>query len=108
MSETRLDLPHFGLPPEAWERRGASCDVVIHCAQRETQDQNLERAREANVQPVENLLLLLARHPELRLHHLSTAFAGWTRPGPVPPFHLPCLHAFPNFFDRRPFLPSTT
>lgn len=107
MIEAKLDQPHFGLPPAAWENLGASSDVVVHCAQRETQDHDLERARRANVQPVENLVLLLERYPELRLHHLSTAFVGGTRRGLFTEFDLDCGQGFHNAFERSNFEAET-
>jgi nucleoside-diphosphate-sugar epimerase len=103
MIEAKLDQPHFGLSLEAWENLGALSDVVIHCAQRETQDQQLEVARRANVLPVDNLIELLERSPELRLHHLSTAFVGGTRRGLFTEFDLDCGQGFHNAFERSKF-----
>jgi len=98
-----LRLPRFGLSIGAWDELAASFDVGIHCAQRETTDQNLELARQANVLPVENWIRLLERNPVLRLHHLSTGFVGGARRGLLTEFDLDCGQRFHNAYERSKF-----
>ena len=98
-----LHSPHFGLSSTAWDSLAVSFDLGIHCAQREVADQNVERAREANVLPVENWIALLDRNPALRLHHLSTAFIGGTRRGLLTEFDLDCGQQFHNAWERSKF-----
>lgn len=98
-----LRLPRFGLSPAVWEQLAASFDIGFHCAQRETLDQNLELARQANVQPIQTWLHLLESNPELRLQHLSTAFIGGTRHGLLTEFDLDCGQGFHNAWERSMF-----
>lgn len=98
-----LRLLRFGLSLDAWEELANSFDTGFHCAQREVKDQNLELARRANVQPVETWIQLLDRNPELRLHHLSTAFIGGTRHGLLTEFDLNCDQSFNNAWERSMF-----
>src|SRR5258705_6278708 len=87
--EARQDLEQF--------------DVVIHCAQRETQDHDLEAARQANVLPVEQWIHVLERNPAMRLHHLSTAFVAGTRRGLFTEFDLDCAQGFNNASKRSKY-----
>jgi thioester reductase-like protein len=105
VTTTRCDLrvPRFGLSSKSWEELAASFDLGIHCAQRETADQNAKLAREENLLPVENWIDLLARNPELRLHHISTAFIGGTRRGLLTEFDLDCGQQFHNAWERSKF-----
>jgi thioester reductase-like protein len=98
-----LRLPRFGLSSRSWEELASSFDLGIHCAQREVPDQNAELARAANLQPVENWIDLLDCNPELRLHHLSTAFIGGTRRGLLTEFDLDCGQQFHNAWERSKF-----
>lgn len=98
-----LHLPRFGLPLAAFEALAHAYDLVLHCAQRETQDQHLELARQANLLPVEHWMQLLERNRSLHLHHLSTAFAGGTRRGLFTEFDLDCGQAFHNAFERSKY-----
>jgi len=98
-----LRMPRFGLSSKLWDELGTSFDLGIHCAQREVADQNAERAREENVQPVENWIDLLDRNPALRLHHLSTAFIGGSRRGLLTEFDLDCGQQFHNAWERSKF-----
>jgi pimeloyl-ACP methyl ester carboxylesterase/nucleoside-diphosphate-sugar epimerase len=98
-----LRLPRFGLSIAAWDELASSFDVGIHCAQRETTDQNLERARQANLLPVESWIHLLECNPALRLHHLSTGFIGGTRRGLLTEFDLDCGQQFHNSYERSKF-----
>ena len=101
--EAELQLPRFGFSLPAWDALAQSFDLGIHCAQREVQDQNLDRARQTNVLPVENWIRLLERNPALRLHHLSTAFVGGTRHGLFTEFDLDCGQGFHNAWERSKF-----
>ena len=98
-----LRLPRFGLTHAAWGEFSTSFDAAFHCARRETRDQNLERARAANVRPVENWIQLLERNPDARLHHLSTGFVGGTRRGLLTEFDLDCGQGFNDAFERSMF-----
>jgi len=98
-----MDLPRFGLSFTDWERFATSFDVAIHCAQRETQDQNLEQARRDNVLPIENWIALLEQNPALRLHHLSTALTAGTRHGLYTEFDLECGQDFHNAYERSKY-----
>jgi pimeloyl-ACP methyl ester carboxylesterase/nucleoside-diphosphate-sugar epimerase len=98
-----LELPRFGFSIAEWDRFATSFDAAIHCAQRETQDQNLELARAANLLPVESWLSLLERNPALRLHHLSTAFTAGTRHGLYTEFDLECGQDFHNAYERSKY-----
>ena len=98
-----LRLPRFGLSLAAWEELGEAADLVLHCAQREVQDQNLELARQANLRPVEGWIQLLGRNPALRLHHLSTSFVAGTRRGLLTEFDLDCGQGFHNAWERSKF-----
>jgi pimeloyl-ACP methyl ester carboxylesterase len=102
-----LRLPRFGLSMTAWEELAAAFDLGFHCAQREVKDQNLELSRQANVRPVETWIQLLRRNPELRLHHLSTAFTGGTRRGLFTEFDLDCGQDFNNAWERSLFEAET-
>jgi nucleoside-diphosphate-sugar epimerase len=101
--EGELELPRFGFSFSAWETFAGSFDVGIHCAQRETQDQNLEEARRCNVLPVENWIALLEQNPALRLHHLSTALTAGTRHGLYTEFDLECGQGFHNAYERSKY-----
>lgn len=98
-----LRLPRFGLSLPAWNDLALSFDEAFHCAERELKDDNLELARQANLRPVETWIQLLARNPELRLHHLSTAFVGGTRRGLFTEFDLDCGQGFHNAWERSKF-----
>ncbi|HYR86462.1 MAG TPA: alpha/beta fold hydrolase [Terriglobia bacterium] len=98
-----LRLPRFGMSLNAWKEFATSFDLGIHCAQRDVKDQNLELARQANRLPVENWIDLLESNPELRLHHLSTAFVGGTRRGLFTEFDLECGQGFHNAWERSMF-----
>jgi pimeloyl-ACP methyl ester carboxylesterase/nucleoside-diphosphate-sugar epimerase len=98
-----LRLPRFGLSLPAWNELALSFDVAFHCAEREVKDDNLELARQANLRPVETWIQLLARNPELRLHHLSTAFVGGSRRGLFTEFDLDCSQGFHNAWERSKF-----
>jgi thioester reductase-like protein len=98
-----LRMPRFSLSSKLWDELGTSFDLGIHCAQREVADQNAERAREENVQPVESWIDLLDRNPALRLHHLSTAFIGGSRRGLLTEFDLDCGQQFHNAWERSKF-----
>lgn len=98
-----LRLPRFGLSLVAWEELATSFDIGFHCSQREAKDQNLELARQVNVMPVQTWIQLLACNPELRLHHLSTAFVGGTRRGLLTEFDLDCGQGFHNAWERSKF-----
>lgn len=98
-----LRMPRFGLSSRSWDELGTSVDLGIHCAQREVADQNAERAREENVQPVEHWIDLLERNPALRFHHLSTAFIGGSRRGLLTEFDLDCGQQFHNVWERSKF-----
>ena len=98
-----LELPRFGFSIGEWDRFATSFDIAIHCAQRDTQDQDLERARAANLLPVESWLALLERNPALRLHHLSTAFTAGTRHGLYTEFDLECGQDFHNAYERSKY-----
>jgi thioester reductase-like protein len=95
-----LRLPRFGLSPVAFEQLGASFDVGIHCAQRETKDQDLEAARLFNLLPIDSWIDLLERSPLVRLHHLSTAFTAGTHRGLYTEFDLECGQRFHNGWER--------
>ncbi|HVR39807.1 MAG TPA: alpha/beta fold hydrolase [Thermoanaerobaculia bacterium] len=96
-------LPRFGLSVKAWEEFANSFDVGIHCFQRDVLDGDIERARRANLLPVENWIHLLDRNHALRLHHLSTAFIGGTRRGLLTEFDLDCGQGFHNAWERSKF-----
>jgi thioester reductase-like protein len=98
-----LRLPRFGLSPAAWGELAASFDHAFHCARREARDQDIGRARTANVRPVENWIQLLERNPEARLNHLSTGFVGGTRRGLLTEFDLDCGQGFNDAFERSMF-----
>jgi pimeloyl-ACP methyl ester carboxylesterase/nucleoside-diphosphate-sugar epimerase len=98
-----LRLPRFGLSVDLWEDLANGIDLVFHCAQREAQDQNLELARQANLYPVETWIQLLNRRPELRLHHLSTAFIGGRRRGLLTEFDLNFNQSFHNAWEQSKF-----
>ncbi|HEX8503060.1 MAG TPA: alpha/beta fold hydrolase [Pyrinomonadaceae bacterium] len=98
-----LRLPRFGLSLAAFAELADSFDAGFHCARRETRDQDLARARAANVRPVENWIQLLERNPSARLHHLSTAFVGGTRRGLLTEFDLDCGQGFNDAFERSMF-----
>lgn len=98
-----LRLPRFGLSAAAWERFAASFDIGVHCAQRETKDQDLEAARQFNLLPVESWIDLLERNPDVRLHHLSTAFTAGTRHGLYTEFDLECGQGFHNAWERSKY-----
>jgi pimeloyl-ACP methyl ester carboxylesterase/nucleoside-diphosphate-sugar epimerase len=98
-----LTHPRFGFSLAAWERFAASFDAAIHCAQRDTLDQNLAEARNDNLLPVENWIALLEQHPSIRLHHLSTAFTAGTRRGLYTEFDLECGQDFHNAYERSKF-----
>ncbi|HEV7844489.1 MAG TPA: SDR family oxidoreductase, partial [Pyrinomonadaceae bacterium] len=102
-----LRLPRFGLSMTAWEELAASFDLGFHCAQREVNDQNLELSRQANLRPVETWIQLLRLNPELRLHHLSTAFTGGDRRGLFTEFDLDCGQGFHNAWERSLFEAET-
>ncbi|HYL06642.1 MAG TPA: SDR family oxidoreductase, partial [Thermoanaerobaculia bacterium] len=89
-----------GLEQAAWEELAAAVDTGFHCDQREVFDQDLELAREANLRPLDNWLLLLCSNPALRLHHLSTALVGGTRRGLLTEFDLDCGQGFHNAWER--------
>lgn len=95
-----LGRSRFGLSPAAWKELASSIDTVFHCAQREIRDRDLAAARRANVRPVESWLRLLALRPELRLHHLSTAFVGGRRQGLFTEFDLDCGQGFHDAWER--------
>jgi nucleoside-diphosphate-sugar epimerase len=78
-------------------------DVGIHCAQREIKDHDLDRARAANVEPVDEWIALLERNPSVRLHHLSTAFTAGTRRGLYTEFDLDCGQDFHNAYERSKY-----
>lgn len=99
-----LSLPRFGMALAAWNDLAAAIDTGIHCAQRELRDQDLERARQANLLPVENWIQLLERNPALRLHHLSTAFVSGTRNGLFTEFDIDCGQSFHDAWERSKFL----
>ena len=92
--------PRFGLSPAAWEALAGSIHTVFHCAHRETRDRNLVAARQANVRPIESWRELLTLNPELRLHHLSTAFVGGRRRGLFTEFDLDCGQGFCDAWER--------
>jgi pimeloyl-ACP methyl ester carboxylesterase len=98
-----LRLPRFGLSIQGWEELAASFEMGFHCAQRDVKDQNLELSRQANLRPVETWIQLLRRNPELRLHHLSTAFTGGTRRGLFTEFDIDCGQGFHNAWERSLF-----
>jgi pimeloyl-ACP methyl ester carboxylesterase len=98
-----LRLPRFGLSPGDWNELAASFDIGLHCAQRDIRDQNLESARQVNLGSVETWIQLLTSNPELRLHHLSTAFVGGTRHGLLTEFDLNCGQSFHNAWERTAF-----
>ncbi len=98
-----LRLPRFGLSHAAWGELASSFDAAFHCARRETRDREVERARAANVRPVENWIQLLERNPAARLHHLSTAFVGGSRHGLLTEFDLDCGQGFNDAFERSMF-----
>jgi thioester reductase-like protein len=98
-----LRVPRFGLSANAWERLAASIDAGIHCAQRETKDQDLAEARQANVTPLEHWIELLEQNPILRLHYLSTAFTAGTRRGLYTEFDLACGQGFHNAWERSKY-----
>jgi nucleoside-diphosphate-sugar epimerase len=79
------------------------CDVVIHCAQRETLDDNLVAAREANVRSLAYWVAQLERRPSMRLHHLSTAFVAGTRRGLFTEFDLDVGQSFHNAYEQSKF-----
>jgi pimeloyl-ACP methyl ester carboxylesterase len=96
-------LPRFGLSPAAWGELADSFDHAFNCARREARDGDLERARSANVRPVEGWIQLLERNASARLHHLSTAFVGGTRRGLLTEFDLDCGQGFNDAFERSMF-----
>ena len=98
-----LRLARFGLSAAAFERFGASFDVAVHCAQRETKDQDLEAARQFNLLPIESWIDLLERNPGVRLHHLSTAFTAGTHRGLYTEFDLECGQGFHNAWERSKY-----
>ncbi len=100
---SELGRPRFGLSVAAFAELARSIDFGIHCAERTRPDQNLERARRANVWPLEGWLELLARSSELALHHLSTAFVGGTRRGLFTEFDLDCGQGFHHAYERSKF-----
>jgi pimeloyl-ACP methyl ester carboxylesterase/nucleoside-diphosphate-sugar epimerase len=102
-----LRLPRFGLSMTDWEELATSFEIGFHCAQREVKDQNLELSRQANLRPVETWIQLLKRNPELRLHHLSTAFTGGARRGLFTEFDLDCGQGFHNAWERSLFEAET-
>lgn len=96
-------VARFGLSANAWERLASSIDAAIHCAQRETKDQGLAEARQANVVPLQHWIELLEQNPVLRLHHLSTAFTAGTRRGLYTEFDLECGQGFHNAWERSKY-----
>jgi pimeloyl-ACP methyl ester carboxylesterase/thioester reductase-like protein len=98
-----MRLFRFGLSPAAWDELAASFDIGLHCAHRDVKDQNLEAARRVNLGAVETWIHLLTCNPELRLHHLSTAFVGGTRRGLLTEFDLDCGQGFHNTWERSKF-----
>jgi pimeloyl-ACP methyl ester carboxylesterase/nucleoside-diphosphate-sugar epimerase len=98
-----LEQPRFGLSVTAWDALAASIDTGIHCARRETPDQDLGAAREANVLPVESWIQLLALNRGMRLHHLSTAFVAGDRRGLFTEFDLNAGQGFHNAHEQSAF-----
>ncbi|HEV7767521.1 MAG TPA: alpha/beta fold hydrolase [Thermoanaerobaculia bacterium] len=98
-----LRLARFGLSAAAFEQLGASFDVGIHCAQRETKDHDLEAARQFNLLPIESWIDLLERNPLVRLHQLSTAFTAGTHRGLYTEFDLECGQQFHNAFEQSKY-----
>lgn len=95
--------PRFGLSVAAFAELAAAIDLGLHCAERTRPDQDLERARRANVWPLASWCELLGQNPELTLHHLSTAFVGGTRRGLLTEFDLDCGQGFHHAYERSKF-----
>src|SRR5262245_26240541 len=64
-------LPRLGLDEKAFGEIAAAVDTIVHCAERAEIDQDLQAAREWNVQPVRGLIELLEKAGGARLVHLS-------------------------------------
>lgn len=96
-------LARFGLSLAAWDDLAASFDISFHCAQRETKDQNLELARQTNVQAADGWVDLLVHNPNLRLHHVSTALVGGTRRGLFTEFDVQCNQGFHDAWEQSNF-----
>ncbi len=93
----------FGLSKVEWDKVVTTVSLGFHCAQREINDQSLELARQENVRPMETWIEMLDRNPDLRLHHLSTAFVGGTRRGLFTEFDLNCGQGFNDAWERSKF-----
>ena len=98
-----LRLPRFGMPSKEWEALASSFDLGFHCAQRESLDRKIELSRQANVRPMEDWIQLLSHNPEMRLHHLSTAFVAGTRHGLFTEFDLDCGQGFHNAWEMSKY-----
>jgi nucleoside-diphosphate-sugar epimerase len=77
--------------------------VVVHCAERNVFDQNLELARRHNVEPVARLIEILRARPAMRLVFLSSTLVAGTKRGLFTEFDSDCGQRFYNAYDRSKF-----
>jgi nucleoside-diphosphate-sugar epimerase len=93
-------LPRLGLDERAFDDLCAAVDTVFHCAERAEIDQDLEKAREGNVQPVRTLIALLEKARGARLVQLSTTWVAGTKRGLFTEFDLDCGQGFYNAYEQ--------
>lgn len=98
-----LGKPRFGLSEAEFSELASSIDVVVHCAERVTLDDDLQAARTHNVQPVATLIEFLQANPVCRLIHLSSTLIAGSKRGLFTEFDLSCGQEFYNAYDQSKF-----